>query len=390
MVLSILMPMSGKGSKTAVSLYWHIPFCSQKCGYCHFYVLPDKESLKDQLLEGLALEFAVAQPLLKDSEVVSIYFGGGTPALFGPKRIQTLLEWQREQLTLVDDCEITLEANPDELTPALLDAYRAVGINRLSIGVQSLDDTLLATLTRRHTAQKAVDIIHAATAAGFDNITIDLMYEVPGQTMTSWQRTLDQAAALPIAHLSLYNLTIEPHTQFFKQQKQLTPLIPDAETSLQMYEAAVTTLQAASLQQYEVSAFAKAKHQSRHNSGYWTGRPFYGFGPSAFSYWHGRRFRNVANQSRYIKALENNQSPIDFEETLSPEAHRRELFVIQLRLVEGVHLDSFTSTHGPLEAETIDQLGELITHGLLTKQAGILKLTDRGRLCYDAVAAELV
>lgn len=377
--------MSGRRRKP-VSLYWHIPFCSQKCGYCHFYVLPDKESLKDELLGGFALEFSNALPLFNDSEVVSIYFGGGTPALFGPQRIQQLLQWQRERLKLSSDCEITLEANPDELTPELLDAYRAIGINRLSIGVQSLDDALLSTLTRRHSAQKAISIIEAAKVCGFDNITIDLMYEVPGQTLASWQQTLALAASLPITHLSLYNLTIEPHTQFFAQQEKLIPLLPDSDTSLHMYEAAVVTLQAAGLIQYEVSAFAKPSFQSRHNSGYWTGRPFYGFGPSAFSYWEGRRFRNIANQRRYIKALEGGSSPVDFEETLSPEAQRRELLIIQLRLVEGVPLSSFDS----LEPDTLTKLDELLALGLLTKQSDRLQLTDRGRLCYDEVATELV
>ncbi len=376
--------MSGKSE---VSLYWHIPFCTQKCGYCHFYVLPDKELLKAELLTGLAMEWERVAPLLGDKRIVSIYFGGGTPALFGPQRIAEVLSWIEQRGA---DCEITLEANPDELTPELLHAYAAVGINRLSVGIQSLDDTLLHTLTRRHSAQKAIAMVKEAAAAGFDNITIDLMYDVPGQTLAIWQETLRQAVSLPITHLSLYNLTIEPHTLFFKKQEMLKPSIPDADTSLQMYEAAVTTLEAAGLRQYEVSAFAKEGFHSRHNSGYWTGRSFYGFGPSAFSYWEGRRFRNIANLKRYVELLKEGTSPIDFEEQLSPEEQRRELLVIQLRLLEGADLASFTNAHGPLDSRTIKTLGELQEHGLLIAEGDRLRLSHRGRLCYDTIATELI
>ncbi len=375
--------MNGK-PPDSVSLYWHIPFCTQKCGYCHFYVLPNKESLKDELLQGLLLEFESVFPRISESNIPSIYFGGGTPALFGPERLEKLLQWQR-RLKLTSDCEITLEANPEELTVELLEAYRAIGINRLSIGVQSLNDSLLTTLTRRHSAQKAIDMVQAANRIGFDNITIDLMYDVPGQTLDQWKDTLYCAVELPITHLSLYNLTIEPHTQFFKNQAQLKPLIPDDTISQAMYEAAVETLNAAGLHQYEVSAFAKSGFPSRHNSGYWTGRAFHGFGPSAFSYWKGCRFQNVSNQKRYVEALNANQSSVDFEETLTPDAQERELFVIRLRLVEGLDLNHFS-----IDSSTLSSLQELIKHGYLLREGDVVKLTHRGRLCYDSVATELV
>lgn len=373
--------------KQPLSLYWHIPFCSKKCGYCHFYVLPDKEFLKDELLEGLNLEWRSIAPLLPQSEVVSIYFGGGTPALFGPKRLQEILSWIHQR---APTCEITLEANPEELTVELLRDYRTLGINRLSIGVQSLDDGLLSTLTRQHNAHKALSMVEAAAASGFDNITIDLMYDVPGQTLATWRKTLAQATQLPITHLSLYNLTIEPHTQFDRQKEQLKPRLPDTDTSQQMYEEAVMQLTASGLDQYEVSAFARSGFESRHNSGYWTGRPFYGFGPSAFSYVDNARFRNVANQRVYLEKLRGGQTPIDFREVLSDDERRRELLVIQLRLVTGIDLELFTQLHGPLEKQTLGTLSQLIGHGLLLRTGAQLQLTHRGRLCYDSVATELV
>jgi oxygen-independent coproporphyrinogen-3 oxidase len=377
------MPMSGK---EPVSLYWHIPFCSRKCGYCHFYVLPDKEELKDELLEGFALEWSRFEPFLDGREVVSVYFGGGTPALFGPKRLQKVLSW----IPRTSSCEITLEANPVDATLDLLKAYADLGINRLSIGVQSLDDTLLQILTREHNAKGAIEAIHNASKAGFNNVTIDLMYDVPNQTLAAWRSTLSMIGKLPIHHLSLYNLTIEPHTQFFKRQGELKPLVPNEETSLAMYQEAVAYLESVHLKQYEVSAFAQSGFESQHNSGYWTGRSFHGFGPSAFSYWGKRRFRNIANQRRYLEALRAGQSPVDFEEKLDEEAHKRELFVIQMRLVKGVHLPTFTALYGSLNRETHSMLSTMIENRLIIDEGGWLKLTDRGRICYDAIATELI
>lgn len=377
------MPMSGK---EPISLYWHVPFCSRKCGYCHFYVLPDKEELKDELLDGFSLEWSCFKPLLDNREVVSIYFGGGTPSLFGPKRLAQVLSW----IPRAQDCEITLEANPNELTGDLLKAYRDIGVNRLSIGIQSLDDSLLQILTREHNSNKAMDAVRAASQAGFDNITIDLMYDVPNQSLATWRETLDKATSLPITHLSLYNLTIEPHTQFFKKQDQLLSKIPNEEVSLAMYQEAVQHLEKSGLAQYEVSAFARNGFESRHNSGYWTGRSFYGFGPSAFSYWEGRRFQNIANQKRYLEALRAYKSPVDFEEALDANDRRRELFVIQMRLVQGVNMDQFTNQHGQLEPHTLKSLTMLRENGHIHDDNAFVRLTDRGRVCYDAIATELI
>lgn len=370
--------------KEPVSLYWHIPFCRKKCGYCHFYVLPDQERLKDELLEGFKLEWSLVQPRLAGKEILSVYFGGGTPSLFGAKRLETLLS-----LISAKGAEITLEANPTDLSLEQLKRYFAIGINRLSIGVQSFDDTLLQLLTRQHSASLAERGVERAFQAGFSNISIDLMYDIPNQTLQSWQRTLQRAASLPISHLSLYNLTIEPHTQFFKKREALQPRMPIEEVSLQMYLRAVEELESAGLTQYEISAFCREK-PSCHNSGYWTGRAFHGFGPSAFSYWHRRRYRNVASQKLYLQALRSLQEPIDFEERLGEEASRRELLTIALRLNCGVDLESFTAQHGPLQSLTKETLLGLEREGYLLSERSTVKLTTRGRLCYDAIAAELI
>lgn len=356
------------------SLYVHIPFCTKKCDYCHFFVLPNKESYKDPLLKAIKQEYSLRQKTeALPPKLVSLYFGGGTPALFGPERIAELIKF-------FPPCdEVTLEANPDGVSLELMRAYRKAGVNRISLGVQSLDDQLLIKIGRTHNATHAETAVHLLKEAGFDNISIDLMYDLPSQNLAHWRHTLERAAKLPITHLSLYNLTIEPHTSFFKYRETLSKEVPNEEESLQMYLMAQEVLEKAGLNQYEISAFAKPGFYSKHNTGYWLARPFLGLGPSAFSYWHGKRFRNVANLNKYTQTLDKDEFPIDFEEELLGEEKERELFAIQLRLMQGVALPSYKDELIPLEKE-----------GLLLIENGRVKLTQRGLLLYDSIATELI
>lgn len=374
------------------SLYIHIPFCTQKCDYCHFYVLPNQEHLHDLLLEGLLLEWQRVVKLLQNRRLVSIYFGGGTPSLFGAKRLQKLLNTiLTSPILLSPFLEITLEANPEKIDLKLMQAYAEIGINRLSIGVQSFDDQLLKILGRVHSAKMAKEAIFTAVKAGIDNITIDLMYELPHQTVQQWQQTLNEVQELPITHLSLYNLTIEPQTLFYKKRHSLALVRPNQEESLEMYLSAVNTFKAQGLKQYEISAFAKEGFASQHNSGYWTARPFLGLGPSAFSFWNQQRFQNIANLNKYYKLLASGQSPVDFKEALSSNALRRELLVIHLRLTKGVDLTHFQHTHGNLDKETLDALEKLKSQRLLiTTEKNVIKLSDLGLLYHDAIAEELI
>ncbi|WP_068466548.1 radical SAM family heme chaperone HemW [Candidatus Protochlamydia phocaeensis] len=381
----------GNPQQSEVSLYFHIPFCTRKCEYCHFYVLPDQNPLKQQLLEGFELEWRRLLPLLQGRELATIYFGGGTPSLFGPDRISKVLEWIRTDLPFQSpSIEVTLEVNPENASLDLMREYAQAGINRVSLGIQTLDADLLTLLGRLHSPHRAIQAVEETYRAGIANISIDLMYDLPRQSLKHWEATLHTIQALPLSHLSLYNLTIEPHTLFFKKQQQLRPLLPDEETSLAMYEMAIEKLTEQGLLQYEISAFAKPGFYSRHNTGYWTARPFLGFGPSAFSYWQGKRFQNIAHLGKYCAALRLDKSPVDFEEQLDPEAHRQELLVIQLRLSCGVQIHEFQKRHGLLNAETKTSIERLIHQGFLHKQADCLKLTKKGVLFYDTVATELI
>ena len=361
-----------------ISLYFHIPFCKRKCDYCHFYVIPEDENAKELLLKGFQSELALYEPILRNKRVVSLYFGGGTPSLFGPARIENAIKLVGSYCNLLPDAEITLEANPENITPDLMQSYAQAGINRVSMGIQTLDRELLILLGRLHDPEIALKAVHTTFEAGIRNISIDLMYDLPRQTLDHWESTLTKVQSLPIQHLSLYNLTIEPHTLFFKKQAELRPLLPNEESSLAMYLMAIEKLETAGLKQYEISAFAKPGAESRHNTGYWIGRSFLGFGPSAYSYWEGKRFRNIAHLNKYSQFLQEGKLPIDFEEKLDPEAHRRELFVIQLRLRQGVSLDSFTQVHGPLDQETLKTLNRLTDENFLLQENGRIKLSQRG------------
>ena len=369
----------------SVSLYFHIPFCTKKCPYCHFYVIPNRQDLRSVLSEGLELEWNWRLPELFGKQIVSIYFGGGTPTLF-PEGIANILQKIRSSgLELSDDCEITVEGNPDEISKELLDQLLASGVNRLSLGVQSLDDSSLQVLERSHSAKKAKQSILEAKEAGFTNISIDLMFDLPWQTEASWQATLNQIPCLPITHLSLYNLTIEPHTVFFKRQEALKPNLPQEELSLRLLELAIASIEDTGLGRYEISAFAKPGYESRHNSGYWTARPFLGFGPSAFSYWKGKRFRNAANLQRYSRCLRQKEAPIDFEEELLYPDNVNELLAVQLRLLKGVDVKDKN-----LPQETLITLLRLQQEGYLTQEKTLCRLTNKGLLFYDLVASEII
>lgn len=375
---------------SSISLYIHVPFCTKKCAYCHFFVLPDRTNDKQKFLTALEQEWELLKPLIIGKQVTSLYFGGGTPSLLAPETIHHLIQTISQKVRFTTQPEITLEANPENITPDKMLGFYQAGINRISMGVQTLNDDLLLQLGREHSGQKALEAIQIIRQSGIQNLSVDLMYDLPYQDLTIWSETLDRISHEPITHLSLYNLTIEPHTLFFKNRATLQRHLPDEEASLQMYEMAIEKLHKQGLEQYEISAFAKPGFYSKHNTGYWTARNFIGLGPSAFSYWQGKRYRNVANLNKYCEALAKKQLPIDFEETLDPDAKRRELLAIQLRLCEGVRLSHFERRHGLLGPHVNNTLHTLAHQGLLKLEQDHVSLTKKGILFYDTVATDIV
>lgn len=378
----------------SVGLYFHIPFCTKKCPYCHFFVIKDNEKDKHLLMKGFENEWKIYRSLLDNLsetglEVKTVYFGGGTPALLGPERIQNLLNMIRFHHDL-SQAEITLEANPENIDLPMMQGYARAGVNRISMGVQSVDTELLQILGRGHSPSLPLKVIQECIQAGISNISIDLMYDLPGQSLRSWEKTLSCVSQWPITHLSLYNLTFEPHTAFYKNKKALQKTLPQEEESTRMYSMAIEILQAHGLIQYEISAFARNGHTAKHNQGYWLGRPFLGFGPSAFSYWNNKRFQNVAHLKRYCESMEKGKLPIIFEEELPLRQRQRELLAVQLRLNRGVDLQDFQRRWGILEPQVFEELSKLSEDNMLKNECGTWSLTDHGRLFYDTVASEII
>lgn len=378
--------MNGKND---LSLYIHVPFCAHKCPYCHFYSLPISQQSLDSYLEALLAEIKLRENAVRSRNLISLYFGGGTPFLFAPERLERVFS-AVQSIIPIDGAEITLEANPDSINLSWLKKYQQLGINRLSLGVQSFYKNELEFLQRRHTPEDSEKAIFTALEAGISNISIDLMYELPSQTMEAWNYSLRKACSLPVNHLSLYNFMIEEPSLFFRKKEALEPLMPGEELSKEMYELLLTTTREHGFNQYEISAFAKNNLYSRHNVGYWTGRDFLGFGPSAFSFFEGKRFSNVSHLSSYCSHLHKGLLPINFVDNVSFDDRRKELLTINLRMNEGVHLDRFQKKWGKLDAELHATLCWLETLELLRNDNGTLKLTDRGRLVYDRIASELV
>ncbi len=348
-------------------------------------MIPNQQSFHALLDESFAKEWDLYLPLLEDKIITSIYFGGGTPSLFAPSGIKNILERiKKSQIELASSCEITLEANPEELEISLLHQLLEMGINRLSLGIQSLDDRSLQTLERTHSAKKAELAIFNANQTGFKNISIDLMYDIPDQTKASWDYTLSRIRSLPIQHLSLYNLTIEPHTSFFKRKNELQ--LPKPEESIQYLFSAIQTMKEMQWKRYEISAFCQEGYASHHNLGYWTYRPFLGFGPSAFSFWDNERYQNVANIQRYAKALKEKKSPVSFREKLTFPQNIKEELAVRLRLLDGIDLN-FLSL---LPKDTLNAMENLSNLGFLCKNNSRIYLSEKGLLFYDTVASEII
>lgn len=346
--------------------------------------------MKSAYLEALKREITLYSPLYLNHDIVSLYFGGGTPYLFGASRFESLLQMLGKYISLSPSCEITIEANPEYVTLQELSALRSLGINRLSLGVQSFHEEELTFLQRAHTESSFSKAIHYATQAGFQNISLDLLYDLPGQTLKSWCDTLQKALTFPISHLSLYNLTIEPHTAFHRKQKELLARMPKEEESLLLYQTAQELLHHADFHQYEISAFARPGARSLHNIGYWTARPYLGFGTSASGFYSLIRYTNKSHFASYVHALSDGYVVFDSVESLAPEDRLKELLAVGLRFFDGVSLPILQQTVGcAISKETQETLSRLENDGFLHVDP-FIQLTERGRLVYDSIASELI
>ena len=367
-----------------LGLYLHIPFCKSKCAYCDFYSLPHSEEKMDAYAAALLRHLEEVAPRCTAHTVDTVYFGGGTPSYLGEKRLTHLLKAVKKRFHVASDAEITLEANPDSAGDwKALRTLRKAGFNRISLGVQAADDDLLRRIGRVHTWEQALSAAAAARMAGFDNLSLDLIYGLPGQTLEAWQDTLRSAAALEPQHLSCYGLKVEPGTPLWQQRDSAD--LPDDDTQADMYLWTVDYLQKKGYEQYEISNFARFGHTCRHNCGYWQGQDFLGMGPSAVSTIGGKRWTDAEDFGVW---LENTSKGLlgGSPEVLSPLDRILELIMLRLRTVCGLSYQEYTFRTGRVFRKDYGEyLKALTEQGLITLGDTGCRLTREGMLVSNAI-----
>jgi oxygen-independent coproporphyrinogen-3 oxidase len=366
-------------------LYIHIPFCLSKCPYCDFYSVRSI-SLLPAFLEALFKEMELYSGRIGPCD--SVYIGGGTPSLLNPWQLEAILNKVLENFQLLPNPEITLETNPADLDQASLASIRALGINRLTIGCQSFDQAILAFLGRRHSANQAIDAIEAACSAGFANIGLDLIYGIPGQGMDAWMDTLRRALSFAPAHLSCYQLTVEPETLLGISYRQGAFSLPDEILQYDFFIKTAEMLEDAGYVHYEVSNFARDMTlASRHNQKYWDHTPYLGLGPSAHSFAANQRWWNYRSVDRYIAALKSGQLPVEASEGLTMEQLQLEALYLGLRTKKGIHLKDYAARYClDLLAQKGDRLTTLQGAGLIAMEDGYLYPTRTGLAVADSLA----
>ncbi len=376
-----------------LSLYIHIPFCLRKCPYCDFNSYAGLASLIPDYLDATVLELrrAIAGNNLAGRPLSTIYLGGGTPSLLSAEQVSRLLGAVRECMSVSADCEITVEANPGTIDAAKLAGYAETGVNRLSLGVQSFDDDVLACLGRIHTAREAAEAVALAEEAGFTNISIDLMWAVPGQTLSEWCRTLREACRLRPTHISAYCLTYEEGTPFYERRIRGELAAASEELELEMLHATIDILKAAGYLHYEISNFARPGFECRHNLAYWTGADYLGVGAGAHSHVRGLRWWNVRGPERYIARISAGASPVEASERLEGRRRAGEMLLVGLRLMDGVRFgDVDRRTGTECRGVFADELRELSERGLVSVTDDCLRLTKTGLELADEVGLYFV
>jgi oxygen-independent coproporphyrinogen-3 oxidase len=363
-------------------IYVHLPFCPYICPYCDFAKWAWDDASAQRYLDALRAEIARAPQV----NGATLFFGGGTPTTYGPEAIATLLGEIRARFALPGDAEVTIEANPDPTLPGRLAGYREAGVNRLSIGVQSFDPRELRTLGRRHTAADVANAVRAARSAGFHNISLDLIFGVPGQTEESWSGSLESALALGVEHLSCYGLTIEEGTPYATWFARDPSAFADDTREARLYEIAIERLRAAGFEHYEISNWARPGFRSRHNQLYWANEPYLGLGVGAASYLEGVRSTHTRDLAAYCDAALAG-APIPGEsERLEGAAQAGEAIMLALRTAEGVDVEAFRERY---RIDVLDRYHDVVRDlsaaGLLVADPSRLRLTERGRFVANDV-----
>ena len=370
-------------------IYIHIPFCIQRCSYCNFFSVVSI-NLVNEVINAIIKELSIRKDYLKNEPVQTIYFGGGTPSLLTIQQIEKLLNTVYTNFPVEQNAEITFEANPDDLTKNYLFDLKKVGINRLSIGIQSFDDDKLKILNRRHNATQAHEAVREAQKAGFNNISIDLIYGLPFQSLDEWGADLDKAFSLSIQHLSAYGLTFEEKTLLSKQKEKKIIEPADEELMIKMYELLLEESSKKGFDAYEISNFSLPGFYSRHNSSYWNQTAYLGVGPSAHSYNGISRQWNVAAIQKYTEGILKNSSFYE-QEILSLEDRYNEYVLLGLRTKNGINIDALEQNFGTeLKDFCLENIKTFIDNEKAYRCGSFLRLNTKGKLISDTIIAQLM
>jgi oxygen-independent coproporphyrinogen-3 oxidase len=368
-------------------IYIHIPFCKKACHYCNFHFSTNLTT-KELLVDAICREIKLKHELFKHEIIESVYFGGGTPSMLNDAELKRILDALQQHFTIAELAEITLEANPDDLDKGVVRNLNNSGINRLSIGVQSFFDEDLAWMGRAHTADQAVSCIMEAQNAGFYNFTIDLIYGSPTTTHHMWEENLQKTISLGIPHVSSYCLTVEDRTALAHQIKKRKTLAPDAELASDQFEMLMQTLEGTGYDHYEISNFAKEGFIAVHNTNYWKGIPYLGFGPSAHSYINENRSWNIAHNQKYIESIEKGMIPETIE-MLTPDMKFNEYIMTGLRTKWGVDKAKVAEMGSLYSSHLKKNIQRNLQHALIIETDNEIKLTRAGKYFADRIAMEL-
>ena len=375
-------------NKTPLGIYIHIPFCKSKCEYCDFYSIPGKhEEIYAAYTDAVCRHIKETGPLAPKHRVDTIYFGGGTPSYFGAEGLATILTAIRKNFDVAPDAEITFEANPDSVTDQLLRRLRAEGFNRASLGIQCDDDEILKSLGRPHTYSQAVTAFQKLRKAGFDNISVDLMYGLPRQSPFTWQDTLRNVLTLHPEHISCYGLKVEPGTPLYKYQDKV--FLPSDDTQVDMYLAACDILKESGYRQYEISNFARRNKFSRHNMKYWTGQEYIGFGPNAASDFAGKYFTMVGDLKEYINGIMTGGQVISEVLEIPVRERAGDYLMLRLRTTHGISAQEYERQYllpfAPLE----DALRRCADNKDAVFENDRWHLTPKGMMISNTIISEL-
>ena len=379
-------------------LYLHIPFCKRRCVYCDFYSTTFNDDVRANYVESLCNELSIRKSYLGTSSLQSIYLGGGTPSQLSPNELGHIFCHILKLFTLSSDCEITLEANPDDLNPDYVKALRQLPVNRISIGIQTFNDNLLNLLQRRHTGLQALQAVDLCYRYGLENISIDLIYGLPGQSLNDWNADLNAALNLPVKHLSAYSLTYEEGTRLWTMREKKEIHETDEETSLQMFNSLIDHAEQAGFKHYEISNFCRKGYQAIHNSSYWKGDSYLGCGPGAHSFNGTSRQWNKKDLPAYLKKNGNVFPDLIETEHLTEQERYNDFVITTLRTSNGLDLHKLHDTFGDASVQYalamaqpyLKQRTLELTSATPSHPKGVLRLTRKGIFLSDIIMSDLL